>query len=46
MASDIMGHKDLGTTATYNRHSYTQTEVIQALGAAYRSGAPRRRRKV
>lgn len=44
IARDIMGHKDYGTTASYNRHTYTQTELSKALGAAYRSGAPRRRR--
>lgn len=44
-AREIIGHKDYGTTATYNRHTYTQEKLSKALGAAYNSGAPRRRRK-
>lgn len=45
VARDIIGHKDYGTTASYNRHRYTQKELKKALSAAYRIGAPRRRKK-
>lgn len=45
IARGVIGHHDFRTTASYNRHVYTQRERRKALGAAYRRGAPRRRRK-